>query len=179
MRRSQIGRYISVPRAVLMSPRSMTSVCPKLSSSSVTVALAAGSSPETKTEDSAPSVAGSTMRSALRVLRVLTTRAAGKARWICSASESVSFTNSVGGIPWLKSRGLETSMTTLPSRLSAPARVSTSTEALPFVTTTTTSAAAAAAANVAGSTSGWSAAQPAKSSRARVASGSLVPIETW
>ena len=57
-RRSHTGSSISVPRAVLMSPRSMTSVCPKLSSSSVTVALAASSLPETKTDDSCAEVLG-------------------------------------------------------------------------------------------------------------------------
>ena len=46
-----------------------------------------------------PSCPGSTMRSALSVLRDFTTWAPGKARWICSASESVSLTNRVGGKP--------------------------------------------------------------------------------
>jgi hypothetical protein len=47
--RNQMGSNISVPRAVVMSPRSMMSVQPKLRSNSVTVALASASSPPTNT----------------------------------------------------------------------------------------------------------------------------------
>ena len=47
--RNQMGSSISVPRAVVMSPRSMKSVQPKLRSNSVTVALASASSPLTNT----------------------------------------------------------------------------------------------------------------------------------
>ena len=39
------------------------------------------------------------MSAAVMVLSDLTTRASGKARWICSPSESVSLTNRVGGSP--------------------------------------------------------------------------------
>ena len=48
-KRSHRGRYISAPRAVVMSPRSMMSCQPKLRSSSVTVALASASFPLTNT----------------------------------------------------------------------------------------------------------------------------------
>ena len=61
------------------------------------------------------------MTNALTVFRVLTTRASGKARWICSPRLSVLATDSVGGIPCEKSSGLATSMTTLPARRPAPA----------------------------------------------------------
>jgi len=47
--RSHSGSSISVPRAVEMSPGSITSVWPKLSSISVTVFLAPASLPQTKT----------------------------------------------------------------------------------------------------------------------------------
>src|SRR5215203_6169347 len=61
--RNHIGSSISVPHAVVMSPRSMISVQPKLWSSSVTLALASASSPHTNTVWSAPaSCLGSTMR---------------------------------------------------------------------------------------------------------------------
>ena len=70
---------------------------------------------------------------------VLTTRVSGKARWICSPRESVSFTSSVGGMPWEKSSGLDTSTSTLPARLLAPASVSAASDAAPLVALTTSS----------------------------------------
>ncbi len=147
--RNQTGSNISVPRAVSSGPRSMTSSWPKLSRSETTVALAGASSPETKTVEDSPRVFGSTISEAVMVFRVLTTFASGKARWICSPSESVSLTNMVGGKPWEKSRGLAMSTSTLPARLSAPARPSTSRAAAPEEALTTSSAPAAASANVA------------------------------
>ena len=141
MSRSQTGSSISAPRAVVRSPRSITSVCPMLSSSSTTVFFAPSSSPETKTEWSPPATRpGSTMTAAVIVFSDLTTRASGKARWICSARESVSLTNRVGGKPWEKSSGLETSSSTLPARWAAPACARASREAPPPVALTTSSA---------------------------------------
>ena len=97
---------------------------------------------------------GSTISEAVSVLRVLTTLVSGKARWICSPSESVSLTNRVGGKPWEKSSGLEMSTSSLPARLSAPARPSTSRVAAPEEALTTSSAPAAASAKVASTTPG-------------------------
>src|SRR2546429_459930 len=98
MRRTHSGSTISVPRAVEMTPRSMTSVCPNDSSRSMTVFLASVSLPDTNTEWSpSASCAGLTISAAVRVLSALTTRSRGKAAWICSPRLSVSLTNSVGG----------------------------------------------------------------------------------
>ena len=47
--RTQMGSIISVPRAAVMSPKSMISVQPKLRSSSLTMDLASASSPLTNT----------------------------------------------------------------------------------------------------------------------------------
>ena len=52
---SRAGAHISGPRAVSIPPRSITSPWPIARSSSVTVALASASSPETKTVVSSPS----------------------------------------------------------------------------------------------------------------------------
>jgi len=73
-----------------MSPRSTMSFQPKLSRSFVTVPFAAASLPLTKTL-CAPSAScmGPTIRYAFMVFSVLTTLVWGKARWICSPSESV------------------------------------------------------------------------------------------
>src|SRR5215213_1504353 len=72
---------ISVPRAVVMSPRSMMSAHPKLRSSTLTCALASVSSPLTNALWSAPaSWAGSTMTYAFMVLRVFTTLTSGNLR---------------------------------------------------------------------------------------------------
>ena len=79
---------------------------------------------------------GSTISSAFIVFRALTTRAAGKARWICSPSESVLQTVSEGGMPREKSRGLAMSKRTLPSRFGPPA-CSASSEVAPEVALTT------------------------------------------
>ena len=144
--RSQIGSHISGPRAVSMPPRSMTSSCPNEVSSSVTVALAPASSPETNTVLLAPRDCGCTMRSAVRVLRVFTTLAEGNSRCTCSPSESVSLTNRVGGKPFEPSSGFEMSTSGLPARFSAPARPRTSSVAAPEVALTTSSAPAAASA---------------------------------
>ena len=61
--RNHMGSSISVPLAVVMSPRSMMSVQPKLRSNPVTVVFASASLPLTNTVWSAPaSCEGSTMR---------------------------------------------------------------------------------------------------------------------
>src|SRR4051795_3536682 len=99
------------------------------------------------------------MTAAVMVLSVFTTRASGKARWSCSARESSSLTNSVGGKPFEKSNGLAASMMILPERFSSPAWLRTSRDAPPFVALTTSSAPAAASAKVASRTPGCSPAQ--------------------
>ena len=76
-----------------------------------------------------------------------TTRASGNARWIRSPRLSSLHTDSVGGIPWLKSSALATSISTLPARFSAPAASSASSDAPPAVALTTTSPNSAASAN--------------------------------
>src|SRR5262245_20075856 len=110
------------------------------------------------------------------VFSAFTTRAPGRARWICSPSESVFETNSGGGNPLAWSRGLEMSRTTLPVR--SPAAVSAGSEPSPPVALTIRSASFAASANVDSGISPWSAYQAAKSSRAAVAAGSRVPMAT-
>jgi hypothetical protein len=120
------------------------------------------------------------------VFRVLTTRVSGKARWICSPSESVSLTNKVGGRPAEKSSGFAMSSSTLPARWSAPARPRTSRDTAPLVAFTISSAPAAASAKEATSTPGWAFAHSAygglpmasASDRVRVARGSRVPTVT-
>src|SRR5713226_9716465 len=84
----------------------------------------------------------------LIVLSVLTTFTFGNARRICSPSESVLHTDSVGGMPLLKSNGLAISRRTLPLRLAAPARFRASTDAAPFVQLNSVSPNRAASANV-------------------------------
>ena len=95
------------------------------------------------------------MRLALTVFSALTTRVAGKRRWICSANESVLDTSSEGGMPREKSSGLLTSISTLPARCSSPAASRAAIEPAPLVALTTSSAPAAASANPARSMSGW------------------------
>ena len=90
---------------------------------------------------------GFTMTSALTVLSDFTTRASGNRRWICSARLSVLQTLRLGGMPWEKSKGLDTSITTLPARLSAPAASRAGSDPSPDVALTTISAVEAASAN--------------------------------
>lgn len=130
------------------------------------------------------------MIAAFMVLRVLTTLAAGHARWICSARLSVLTGLSGGGIvPAEKSSGLATSIRILPARFSAPAAASTSRLVAPELALTTASARPAASANAARSTAGWSRSQaengcPAEPApvpvpvRARVDCVSRVPTTT-
>ena len=82
------------------------------------------------------------------VLSVFTTFASGKARWICSATESVLHTVSVGGMPLEKSSGFEMSIRILPRRFCSPASRSASSETVPDVALITISPCAAASANV-------------------------------
>ena len=72
---------------------------PKLSSSWVTRAFASASFPQTKRSCSPGTRPGSTMTMAFTVFSAFTTRASGRARWICSARLSMFETESVGGIP--------------------------------------------------------------------------------
>ncbi len=88
------------------------------------------------------------MTAVFMVLRVFTTRAAGNARWICSPRLSMLTGSRVGGMPREKSRGLATSISSLPARLSAPAAVSAARLAAPAEALTTTSAPCAASAKV-------------------------------
>ena len=126
------------------------------------------------------------MSGALTVFRAFTTRVWGRARWSCSASESVLHTDKVGGMPREKSRGFEASIRILPARRSTPAARTPSTDTRPARAFTTTSPWAAASARVRTATVGWAAAQagngglpkPSGWSRARVAAGSRVPIAT-
>lgn len=77
----------SVARAVWISPRSLIhSLCqPRSVSSSRTVCLACGSSPERNAVGVWVSVAGAVITGKSMVLRVLTTRVSGSACWSCSA----------------------------------------------------------------------------------------------
>src|SRR3954447_11953048 len=122
-RRNQSGRYISSARAASTPPRSITRLAgqPNDSRSARTSALAPSSSPATKMLWSPGTRPGSTITFAFTVFSDLTTRASGNSRWICSATESVLQTVRLGGNPCEKSSGFETSTTTLPARLSAPA----------------------------------------------------------
>ena len=88
------------------------------------------------------------MTGLLVVLSDFTTLASGKLRWICSASESVLHSVSEGGIPLEKSSGFDTSMSTFPRRLLAPACFSASRDADPAVQLKTTSPCFAASAKV-------------------------------
>ena len=107
-----------------MSPRSITSVWPKLSSSSVTVALASASSPETKTLLGSPSVSGSDHHRRRSWCSASSPRGPpGGRAGPAPPSESVSLTKRVGGKPWEKSSGLLMSTSTLPARFSAPGLV--------------------------------------------------------
>src|SRR6266568_3769650 len=101
------------------------------------------------------------MTSALMVLSVLTTRASGNARWICSPRLSVLQTPSVGGIPEVGSMGLAMSISTLPARLAAPAAARASRDAAPAVALTTISPKPAASAK-----SPWPAAGPVAAAQA-------------
>ena len=76
-RRSQSNRYISVPRAAVMSPRSTIRCAgqPKLSSSVPTCALAPASLPQMKTSWSPGTRAGSTITRQFSVFNAFTTRA--------------------------------------------------------------------------------------------------------
>src|SRR6266511_3709122 len=145
---THIGRTISAPRAVVMSPRSITCLHPKLRRISVTLAFAPESLPLTNTSWSPFATRfGLTMTMLVIVFKVLTTLALGKARWICSPSESVLHTISDGGIPFEKSSGFEMSIRTLPAMFLSPATLSTLREAAPAVALTSTSPWLAASAN--------------------------------
>ena len=112
---------------------------PKLRSRSIVWPLAAMSFPDTKMEWSPGSLPGSTITEAVTVFRAFTTRACGKARWIVSPSESVLETLRLGGKPLEKSSGLETSISVLPARSSAPCPMA-ATEPSPRVQLITNSA---------------------------------------
>src|SRR5436190_10887322 len=145
-RRSQNGRYISIPRAASIPPRSRMSPegQPKSSRRPLTTSFASSSSPATKIVCDPGTIDGSTITLAFTVFRDLTTRASGNARWICSPRLSVLQTVRIGGMPPEKSSGFETSSRTLPARFSASAEASTSRDAEPAVAFTTSSPNAAA-----------------------------------
>ena len=123
---TQRGRYISVPRAMVTSPRSMTCFRPNDSfSRPVTFVLAEASLPHRKRWCSPPAICpGSIMTTALTELSAFTTRTPGSAAGSLSPNESVFAMRSVGGIPLEEPSGLEMSMRILPSRPSALAIVS-------------------------------------------------------
>jgi len=105
---------------------------------------------------------GSAITSQFIVLSVLTTRAVGNSRWMRSARLSSPTGSSCGGKPLFGFIGLDTSISTLPARLSAPARRSTSSVTAPPVALSTTSPCAAASAKVpVPARSGWVASQAA------------------
>src|SRR5215212_3878329 len=120
------------------------------------------------------------------VCKVLTTLASGNLRWILSPSESVFDTHSVGGMPREKSSGFDTSIRSLPFRLSSPAISSASKETTPEVALTTISPWAAASLNAPSRTPWCSCCQALKgglpywsgSVRAIVSSGLRVPTIT-
>src|SRR5215510_5225564 len=122
--RSQSGRNISMPRAALMSPRSMMFAFfqPNHSQSrSLTSRLASASLPQRNKLWSPGTRDGCTMTSQFIVLSAFTTRVLGNSRCTCSPSESVLQTVSDGGMPVDTSSGLATSMRIFPRRLAAPA----------------------------------------------------------
>src|SRR5438270_5250660 len=82
------------------------------------------------------------------VLRLLTTRADGNRRWSCSPTLSVLATASRGGMPWEKSRGLETSISTLSPTLPSPAASQAASVTIPPVQLKSSSPKAAASAKV-------------------------------
>ena len=101
-RKPQPQRQVHLgPRAAEMSPRSITfpSPQPKLSRISVTWALAPSSLPQTNRLVDSPTAPARPSPLALTVFSAFTTRASGKARWICSPRLSSLQTPSVGGIP--------------------------------------------------------------------------------
>ncbi len=98
-----------------MSPRSWTVFQPNEARSPVTLFFASASLPQRKRSLSPSIFSGSTMTFALTVFSALTTLASGNSRWICSPSESPGAVKSVGGIPFEKSSGFETSTTTFRS----------------------------------------------------------------
>src|SRR5690606_4635992 len=145
--RTQSGRNISVARAVVMSPRSIT--LPRFqpnhcSSHTATCALLVASLPLRNSTWSPGTSDGSTITPAFTVFSVLTTRVSGNARWICSASESVLHTVRHGGMPCEKSSGYAMSIRNLRARFSRPACSSASSEPLPVVQLNTVSPNAAA-----------------------------------
>ena len=79
-----------MPRAVDRSPRSKMWIQPKLRNSSDTGAFASMLFELTKTWWSPFATSGGwVMTRAVTVFSVFTTRVSGKARWICSVSESL------------------------------------------------------------------------------------------
>ena len=80
-----------------------------------------------------PSSPGETITEALIVFSAFTTRASGNAAWIRSARLSSLHTDSVGGIPPLKSSAFATSTSTFPDRFCPPAASSAFSDASPAV----------------------------------------------
>jgi hypothetical protein len=87
----------------------------------VTSRFAAASLPQMNNSWSPGTRDGAIMMSQFTVLSALTTRTSGNSLCVCSPSESVLQTVSVGGMPLEKSKGLPTWMRILPRKLSAPA----------------------------------------------------------
>src|SRR5437870_5652548 len=99
--RSQSGKYISVPRAADMSPRSTIASAgqPNDSSSERTSLFAESSLPHTNTLCEPGTLAGSTITSQFIVLSAFTTHVSGSSRWTCSPRLSPLQIARVGGSP--------------------------------------------------------------------------------
>jgi hypothetical protein len=144
------GRYISVPLAVVISPRSriFLSAQPNDCKTSFTFSLASVSFPLMNVLWSPPFIiAGFTIKPHHIVFKAFTTLAAGNAFCISSANEFVFATDNVGGIPLLKSSGLAMSIMILPFKLFSPASFNASKEPPPAVQLKMISPNAAASAN--------------------------------
>src|SRR5262245_2444649 len=130
----------SSSRAPSMPPMSTTSDQPKSASTSLTVRLAASSSPAISIVGWPSRKLGSTKYGLPMMLNALTTFASGSACWTRSSSESSPVIESFGGKPPEKSSGLVASITTLPPKLAGPAAAIASSAALPSTVPTSTPA---------------------------------------
>src|ERR1700754_1846616 len=150
-KRNQSGRYISVPRAPVISPRStiFDDFHPNHSLNlAATSFFASASFPQIGKAWSPGTRPGLIITSQLTVLSALTTRALGNSRCVCSPSESVLQIVNEGGIPLEKSSGLPTWIRILPPKFSAPANRSAAIEFAPLVQSRTISPKPAASAKV-------------------------------
>src|ERR1051325_1868795 len=153
-------------------PPMSTTPQPNASQICVTIFFASASLPQRNISGGPPGNCGLIMCALPTVLNALTTRARGIRRWICSPRESVVPTNSVGGIPLLKSSGFVASIRTLLSKDSSPASLIASAAPAPRVARTRMSPNCAASANVPAETRAFA------DAHSRSFSGSREPIFT-